>query len=221
MAASASARRARPCAPGLAFTSPAWSATPFVRYFNGVFHMWTMFGTGWKQFPGESAPDRIYPRSGATSPDGIHWSKDEGRALVPDRLGPDECQALPSVIRVDNRYLMVFCYRGPMVFATIHRAAIGSARPGPTISSTGPAPTTCRASSARLVPGTPTWVCYPHLSEIDSRIVPALQQQCLWPRRLWRCGAGAVGIAFWPLTRPMLQLLWPICRPPTRTSCPH
>jgi hypothetical protein len=103
---------------GPTLREPCLVGDAFVRRFDGLFHMWTMFGTGWKHFPRESAPDRIYKIGHATSLDGIQWTKEEGRALVPDQLGPDECQALPSVIQVGGRYLMVFCYRQANGFRT-------------------------------------------------------------------------------------------------------
>jgi predicted GH43/DUF377 family glycosyl hydrolase len=57
------------------------------------------------------APDRTYKIGHAVSPDGVNWVKEEARQIVADRLGPDESQALPTVIRIDGRYHMWFCYR--------------------------------------------------------------------------------------------------------------
>lgn len=83
----------------------------FVRQFEGIFHMWYIFGTGWKRERPDVAPDRTYKIGHATSPDGIRWHKEEARQIVADRLGPDESQALPTVIRVGSRHHMFFCYR--------------------------------------------------------------------------------------------------------------
>jgi len=83
----------------------------FVKVIDDVFHMWYIFGTGWKQYTKDSAPDRTYKIGHATSADGINWVKEESRQIVPDRLGPDESQALPTVIKIDRRYHMFFCYR--------------------------------------------------------------------------------------------------------------
>jgi hypothetical protein len=58
----------------------------FVKVIAGVFHMWYIFGTGWKKF-----------------------SKDA--AIISDCLGTDESQALPTVIEIDDRYHMFFCFR--------------------------------------------------------------------------------------------------------------
>ncbi len=83
----------------------------FVKVIGGVFHMWYIFGTGWKTFVDGAAPDRTYRIGHAVSDDGIKWAKEEGRQIISDRLGSDESQALPSVIEIDGRYHMFFCYR--------------------------------------------------------------------------------------------------------------
>jgi hypothetical protein len=83
----------------------------FVKVIEGTFHMWYIFGTGWKRFDEGAAPDRTYKIGHAVSSDGVHWVKEEARQIVADRLGPDESQALPTVIRIDGRYHMWFCYR--------------------------------------------------------------------------------------------------------------
>ena len=49
--------------------------------------------------------------------DCIDWAR-SGQALVTDRLGPDECQALPTVVRLGDRYHMWFCYRHATDFRT-------------------------------------------------------------------------------------------------------
>lgn len=83
----------------------------FVMIIDGVFHMWYIFGTGWKKYAPDSAPDRTYKIGHATSPDGVNWTKEESRQLISDQLGPDESQALPSVVKIGSRYHMFFCYR--------------------------------------------------------------------------------------------------------------
>lgn len=81
----------------------------FVRYFENTFHMWYIFGTGWKQFAKDAEPDRIYKIGHATSQDGINWKK-EGKQIISSKL-EDESQALPTVIKINNRFHMFFCYR--------------------------------------------------------------------------------------------------------------
>lgn len=83
----------------------------FVKVIGEVFHMWYIFGTGWKQYSPDISPDRTYKIGHAVSSDGITWHKEEARQIIPDRLGADESQALPSVIEINGRYHMFFCYR--------------------------------------------------------------------------------------------------------------
>jgi hypothetical protein len=83
----------------------------FVMVHEGVFHMWYIFGIGWKRYAPDTTPDRTYKIGHATSTDGVSWRKEEARHIVADRLGPDESQALPSVLRIGARWHMVFCYR--------------------------------------------------------------------------------------------------------------
>ncbi len=83
----------------------------FVREFGGMFHMWYIFGTGWKQFAEDAAPDRTYKIGHAVSSDGLNWVKEEAQQIIQDRLGEDESQALPTVININGRYHMFFCYR--------------------------------------------------------------------------------------------------------------
>lgn len=83
----------------------------FVRIIDGVWHMWYIFGTEWKRYSFDSQPERTYKIAHAESKDGVEWIKDEAIQIVADRLGPNESQALPTVVRVGSRYHMFFCYR--------------------------------------------------------------------------------------------------------------
>jgi len=83
---------------------------PFVCIYENVYHMWYIYGTKWKKYPEDDTPARIYKIGHATSDDGISWGK-ESKQLISDKLNPEECQALPSVVKFDNKYHMVFCYR--------------------------------------------------------------------------------------------------------------
>ena len=83
----------------------------FVKVIDGLFHMWYIFGTGWKKFSADSTPDRTYKIGHAVSNDGINWIKEEARQIIQNRLGEDESQALPTVIQIDGIYHMFFCYR--------------------------------------------------------------------------------------------------------------
>lgn len=83
----------------------------FVLVLDGVFHMWYIFGTGWKKYAPDAAPDRTYKIGHATSPDGVNWTKEESRQIISDQLGPDESQALPNIVKISSLYHMFFCYR--------------------------------------------------------------------------------------------------------------
>jgi len=83
----------------------------FVKVICGVFHMWHIFGIGWRKTSPGAPPDRTYKIGHATSSDGINWVKEEARQIISDRLGADESQALPTVIEMDGRHHMFFCYR--------------------------------------------------------------------------------------------------------------
>ena len=90
---------------------------PFVLLIGQVFHMWYISGKRWISSSEATEAERVYKISHATSDDGIHWKKGN-RLIVPDSIGEDECQALPSVLEVDGVYHMVFCYRDAIGFRT-------------------------------------------------------------------------------------------------------
>jgi hypothetical protein len=82
----------------------------FVRKLGDAYHMWYIFGTEWKR-PSQTEPfDRVYKIAHAVSADGLDWHRD-GRAIIADRIGTDECQAMPTVHELDGAYHMYFCYR--------------------------------------------------------------------------------------------------------------
>lgn len=90
----------------------------FVRVYKNEFHMWYIHGTHWMQFEGEAAPDRVYKIAHATSADGLHWVR-EGKKIISDTLDENECQALPTVLKFDNMYHMIFCYRHATGFRNV------------------------------------------------------------------------------------------------------
>ena len=89
---------------------PFLIADSFVMSIGGIYYMWYIFGTKWKSFSENEPPDRVYKIACATSVDAINWQRD-GRQIVADRLGEDECQALPTVFRRNDLYHMYFCFR--------------------------------------------------------------------------------------------------------------
>lgn len=88
----------------------------FVKIFDDMFHMWYIFGTGWRTYQGTSEPDRVYKIGYANSEDGINWKKNDGCRIIKDKLGEYECQAMPSVIKISDTFHMFFCYREPNDF---------------------------------------------------------------------------------------------------------
>lgn len=95
---------------------PVLVGDPFVKIIDDIFHMWYIFGIGWKKYSPDSQPDRIYKIAHAVSNNGIDWHKDEGKTIISSKLNEDESQALPSVIKFNNLYHMFFCYRSSVDF---------------------------------------------------------------------------------------------------------
>ena len=83
----------------------------FVKVYDDTYHMWYIFGQRWLEAKDNEPPARIYKIAHATSTDGINWNKEEGKQIISDILNADECQALPTVIKIGNRYHMYFCFR--------------------------------------------------------------------------------------------------------------
>ena len=83
----------------------------FVKVIGDTFHMWYIFGTGWKNYTSDVPPDRTYKIGHATSIDGVNWVKEEAKQIITDQLGADESQALPTVVEINGRYHMFFCFR--------------------------------------------------------------------------------------------------------------
>ncbi len=142
----------------------------FVKVIDGVFHMWYIFGTGWQQFNPDQAPDRTYKIGHATSSNGIDWVKEEARQIITDRLGPDESQALPTVVAIDDTYHMFFCYRQSFDFRKNKDRGyrIGHAWSKDLKDWT-------RDDDQLLLDVTPdSWdsdmLCYPHVFEMDGKV---------------------------------------------------
>jgi len=101
---------------GPSLHEPYLIADPFVLNVEGVYHMWYVYGTRWMRHDENVNPDRVYKIGLATSADGENWQK-EGRQILPDGyMGDVECQALPTVTKIGERYHMYFCYRHAIGF---------------------------------------------------------------------------------------------------------
>lgn len=89
----------------------------FVRKFDDTFHMFYLYGKKWSEETSEHASERVYKIGYASSDDGINWRR-LGGSIIPDKIDENECQALPTVIKIDDKYHMYFCYRHMAGFRT-------------------------------------------------------------------------------------------------------
>ena len=88
---------------------------PFVKKFNNLYYMFYIRGLKWSD---TNPPERVYKISYATSLNGINWQK-SSKLIIQNILGEDECQALPTVIKIDSIWHMYFCYREMAGFRTV------------------------------------------------------------------------------------------------------
>jgi predicted GH43/DUF377 family glycosyl hydrolase len=102
---------------GASTNEPFLVGDAFVRIFDDTFHMFYLFGKKWSEETSEHAAERVYKIGHATSKDGINWQK-SGKSIIPDKIDEDECQALPTVLKIGERYHMYFCYRHMTGFRT-------------------------------------------------------------------------------------------------------
>jgi hypothetical protein len=132
-------------------------------------HMWYIHGVRWIQPDANEPPDRVYKIAHASSVDLLKWRR-TGRQILPDALGPDECQALPTVLRCGTEWHMVFCYRHATGFRT---DASRGYRLGHAVSDDGVS-WTRRDDDWTLLCDPADWdgsmQCYPNLFEVDGRI---------------------------------------------------
>lgn len=95
----------------------------YVRQFRGKLLMWYSFGTQWLAPDSETEPQRVYKIGVAESDDGVAWEPCQGIQALPDRRGPHECQALPSVVEYRNRLIMAYCFRDALGFRSSRLAS--------------------------------------------------------------------------------------------------
>lgn len=89
---------------------PFLVADPFVAKNDELYHMWYIFGDIWTYCYKFKQPERIYKIAHATSVNAIDWER-EGDFIIPEVFSKEECQALPTVVKIHNRYHMYFCFR--------------------------------------------------------------------------------------------------------------
>ena len=87
---------------------PFFTASPCVLREGDTWHMWYASSTGFVTVAGRVEP--LYEIKYAHSADGIYWQRPNLTCITPAH--PLEANARPTVIRVDSRYKMWFCYRG-------------------------------------------------------------------------------------------------------------
>ncbi|HKM03052.1 MAG TPA: hypothetical protein VJZ04_00405 [Lachnospiraceae bacterium] len=87
----------------------------FVTKFKNIYHMWYIYGSKWINDINTKDSERVYKIAHADSKDGIKWNRDS-KYIIPNILGDNECQALPTVIFYKNKYHMFFSYRNAFGF---------------------------------------------------------------------------------------------------------
>lgn len=97
---------------------PCINVDPCVIRYQRNFHMWYVYGVEWKDAGDEKSPSRVYKIGHASAVDPMSWKKDEATQIIPDVLSSDECQAMPSVIQLEDGFHMFFCYRFASDFRT-------------------------------------------------------------------------------------------------------
>ena len=88
---------------GASINEPFLVGDAFVKKYNDIYHMWYIHGTKWVTDNFSKNSERVYKIAHAVSNNGISWQK-EGKNIIKDKLNIDECQALPSVIKINNIY---------------------------------------------------------------------------------------------------------------------
>ena len=82
----------------------------FVMYEKSKFHMYYIFGKKWFTPEKNHVAERVYKITYAESSDGISWNR-SSHEIVKSVIDVNECQALPTVVKIGNVYHMYFCYR--------------------------------------------------------------------------------------------------------------
>lgn len=155
---------------GATLHEPNLVGDAFVQVVGDTFHMWYIFGAGWRTYPESGNPERTYKIGHAVSRDGVHWDKEEGRQIIDSVLGVDECQALPTVVEIGGAHHMFFCFRHASDFRTNPKRGyrIGHAH------STNLKDWTRDDASMQIETSADGWdsemLCYPHAFSCDGRI---------------------------------------------------
>ena len=150
-------------------SEPFLICDPFVQYNEGKYHMLYVYGQKWLRNNSSDILDRVYKIGYASSTDGINWIK-AGRQIIEDIIDENECQALPTYVKIDNTYHMFFCYRHSKGFRNEFKKAyrIGYA------TSTDLLNWTRTDNKVGITVSDSGWdsqmLCYPHVFESQGKI---------------------------------------------------
>jgi len=89
----------------------------FVRKYKDKYYMFYVFGERWCSTTVENSPQRVYKIGVSISDDGINWRK-MNKKIITDVIDENECQALPTVVKIGTQYHMYFCFRHMSGFRT-------------------------------------------------------------------------------------------------------
>ena len=95
-------------------TDPFVVTSPKLRFFIDQWYLFYTSGTRWI-VDEKGKPEIIYTLKVATSYDLENWHR-HGNEIIRKRLGEDEAQACPDVIKLGDQFHMFYCYRKALDF---------------------------------------------------------------------------------------------------------
>ena len=90
-------------------SEPFMIGDPNVQFYDGKYHMWYIAGKEWI-LDSMGTAQRNYQIVHATSMNMRDWKRDGLKQIIKHRIN-DEVQAMPSIVKLDNQFLMAFCFR--------------------------------------------------------------------------------------------------------------
>lgn len=89
----------------------------FVLKVDSMYYMWYIYANKWLEKTEHEPVARIYKITYATSTDLTNWKRNSC-PIIPDILNENECQALPTVLKIGDTFHMYFCFREATDFRT-------------------------------------------------------------------------------------------------------
>lgn len=87
---------------------------PYVLPDGDAYSLFYIFGTKWTLFAAN--PERTYKIGKMNSADGFTFHRtNSGRQIIPNTI-QDEAQAMPTVVKINEKYHMFYCYRSTFDF---------------------------------------------------------------------------------------------------------